>query len=592
MTIRARIDASFESLAAIVVRHPVATIAAGLIAVGILATGLPALHVETSFDSYLPVDNPERRLYDEFRAEFGSGERVLILLRPKELYDAHFLEELTRLHQALEEELPYLDRVTSLVNARHLLGGESTLSSVGLLDDPVRSSSDLARLRDRIQSNSLYDNVVVSRDGTATALIIELDGSLGESDEPEEMASDLGGFEPTSAEGPIRGAMLTTEQAEKLVLATDRILEEHAPQSAAVYVAGTPVLAHRLGATLTRDVIVFVSVSAGLTALLLAMLFRNFWATVHPLLVVGLSVVGTLGWMGLRGIPLTAVTEILPSLLVAVGVGDSVHIQSMFFRERRFGADVSSAIRAATRHSGLALLLTSVTTGVGMAAFQSAELQPVIDLGRAAPIGVFLAWALSATFLPAMISLTHGRLDSTEETGRDNVQDLDRVLLRLGGVGTRQPASVILGTALVVSLALVGVVRLRFSQDDLRWLPEDDDVRIATEEVNRALDGAEPMEIYVVASEGVDLREPTVISALRDIETRVSRAEVGAVRVAQSISIVDVLEETHRALSDESPDGQDPTPNTRAGISQELLLFESAAPDDLARLVDAHWSRT
>jgi predicted RND superfamily exporter protein len=66
---------------------------------------------------------------------------------------------------------------------------------------------------------------------------------------------------------------------------------------------------------------------------------------------------------------------------------------------------------------------------------------------------------------------------------------------------------------------------------------------------------------------------------------------IGAVEVAQSLSLVDVLEETHRALSDES-DALLSLPQTRPAVSQELLLFESAAPDDLARLVDTAWRKT
>jgi hypothetical protein len=36
----------------------------------------------------------------------------------------------------------------------------------------------------------------------------------------------------------------------------------------------------------------------------------------------------------------------------------------------------------------------------------------------------------------------------------------------------------------------------------------------------------------------------------------------------------------------------EPLPNSRAAISQEMLLFESAAPDDLARLVNSEWTKT
>lgn len=592
MALRDRVERGFERWCDGNLRHPRTIIAASLFLVGVLATGLPRLEIETSFDSYLPRDNPAQELYEEFREEFGSGERVVILLRPEDLYNTVFLSELDRLHAAVEAELPFVDDVTSLVNARFLIGGPGTLASEGLLEEPVRDQAGLERLQRRIESNPLYENVIVSEDRTATAIVVELDGSLVEADELD-AAFALDGFgEDIDANlAKSHGAMLTTEQSEELAEALAQVLERDSPSSARVFVAGTPLIAHQLGRMLTRDIILFVFVSVVLTALLLAVMFRNVWATIHPLLVVGLSVAGTLGWMGHMGIPLTAVTEVLPSLLVAVGVGDAVHIQSMFYRQRAKKEGVPAAIRWAMGHSGLAVLLTSLTTAASMASFQAAELQPIIDLGRAAPVGVALAFGLSVTLLPCLLSITPMDPVSSGEKGPGGSDALDRVLLGLGGLGTRWPATVLIATALLFAVAGTGLLVLGFSQDDLRWLPEDDGIRIATEELNRSMGGAEPFELYAVARDGVDLREPHILEALDELEQRVSELNVGEIEVAQSISLVDIVKETHKAL-DGSPDSELKLPDTRPAVSQEMLLFESAAPDDLERLVDTEWSRT
>jgi predicted RND superfamily exporter protein len=592
MSLRDRIEAGFESWADCVLRYRRFVVVASLVLVAGLSAGLPRLELETSFESYLPRDNPAQQLYQRFRRQFGSGERVVVLLRPPELYETGFLEELRTLHFALERELPYLDRISSLVDARHLVDTPDGLLSEGLLDDPPRSAADLSRLRRRVRANPLYQNVIVAADESATALVVELDGALGDlpsgsAAAPEHAADLLEGFE----DEPIgvaasRGEMLTTEQSRHLVRVLDEILAAHAPSSALLFVAGTPLLAHRLGEMLTRDIVMFVSASLLLTALLLFLLFRSVWATIHPLLVVGLSLLGTLGWMGFAGVPLTAVTEILPSLLVAIGVGDAVHIQSMFYKHREGGHDVHASIRWAMGHSGLAVLLTSLTTAASMAAFQAAELQPVIDLGRAAPVGVALALLFSITLLPVLLSLTPMDSRSSHASRRATARRVDALLLRLGRTGTRRPQTVLAAVVLLWIAAGSGVVALHFSQDDLRWLPEDDSLRVATEELNRSMRGAEPLELLVELEPGLDLREPAVLEALREIESRVVALRVGEVEVGQSLSLVDIVEETHRVLGDD-PEAPLELPRSRTAISQELLLFEGAAPEDLERLADA-----
>ena len=587
MRARQRVEEAFGRWADVVLGHRGLVVGASLLLVCFLATGLPSLRIESTFESYLPQDNQARRLYEEFRQQFGSGERVVLLLRPTKLYDVEFLAELRTLHLALEAELPYLDDVVSLVNARYLIGTRDALTSERLLDPLPQNETDLARLRSRVRSNPLYRNVLVAEDESATAILIELDGR-GAGFEDLQVDDVLSGFSDVASEAMAvpRGEMLDTEQSAHLVRALEKIVAEHAPRSAQLFVAGTPLLAHRLGEAFTSDILFFVGASLACTAVLLLMLFRNGWAVVHPLSVVGLSVVGTLGWMGWCDIPVTAVTEILPSLLVAVGVGDAVHVQAMFYKRREQGDGVRASVRWAIDHSGLAVLLTSVTTAASMAAFQVAELQPIRDLGRAAPVGVGLALLLSMTLLPAMLSMT--AMDARPRSGSSwqPIPRIDRGLQWLGGLGMQHPKRVVGIAALLWLLAGVGASSLHFSQDDLRWLPEDEPIRLATEELNRRMHGAEPFELLVEVADGWDLREPAILEAVAEIERRASDLEIGPVRVAQSLSLVDAIEETHRALGDD-PAAPLELPRSRAAISQELLLFESAAPEDLEDLASS-----
>lgn len=597
MSLRLRMEGGFERWADFVVRWRRVVAAACIALVGGLSLGLPGLTIETSFESYLPHDNPARRLYEHFRREFGSDERIVVLLEPQDLYDPVFLEELRALHQALADGLPYLDDITSLVNARYLVSTPDSLRSEDLLAELPRSAAELATLRARIRASPWYRNVLVSEDEAATAIVIEIDAAVGPpagasgraGSEVDEIRDALEGFDGASTEPPRpRGALLDTAQSERLVRALDAILQEHAPTRATLRVAGTPLLAHRLGSMLNRDILIFVSLSLVLTASLLFLLFRSFWATLNPLLVVGLAVLGTLGWMGWTGVPISAVTEIVPSLLVAVGVADSVHIQAMFLKEREQGREVHAAIREAMGHSGLAVLLTSVTTAASMAAFQSAELQPVIDLGHVAPVGVALAFLFSIALLPALMSSTPmGAMARGEGTARR----IDGWLLALGRLGTRHPRGVLAGVGGLAAVAAVGAATLGFSQDDLRWLPEDDPLRVATERLNESMSGAEPLELLLESAPGLDLREPEVLRAIERIERRAEALRVGDLRVGQSLSLVDVVQETHRALGVD-PGAELSLPDSREAVSQELLLFETADPDALARLVDSAYRTT
>lgn len=590
MTAREWIASVFVRWTDAVLRHPRIVVAVHAVVLGILAVGLPQIRLETSFESYLPEDNPARTLLEQFRRDFGSGERIVVLLEPEALYDVRFLEGLRALHTALEERMPHLDRVTSLVDARHLVGSAASLSSVPLLDPPPLDASSLDRLRSRIRSNPLYTNWIVSEDERATALVIELEARGGADAGALTDEAVLEGFDDGGAAGPLpsRGELLSTTESEAVVRTLEAVLEARAPPSTAVYVSGTPLIAHRLGELLTRDMVRFVGTSLVLTALLLFALFGSGWAVFGPLVVVGFAVVATLGWMGWTGEPITAVTEVLPSLLLAIGVADAIHVQSLFYKYCEQGVAVEDAIRRAMGDSGLAILLTSLTTAASMLAFQTAELEPVVDLGRAAPFGIAVAFASTVSLLPVLIASRSPAERGRRWRGLVAGRGIERALLAISRIGTRRPGRVLLATAAVTVAAGTAATGLRFSQDDLRWLPEDEPLRIGTEALNRTMGGMEPLEILVrIEDERLDLQDPLVMDAIREIDERASDVRVGPVAAAQSLSLADVLDETHRTIM--GPGAEPATPRTREAVSQELLLFESAAPDDLARLVAGDW---
>jgi len=91
-------------------------------------------------------------------------------------------------------------------------------------------------------------------------------------------------------------------------------------------------------------------------------MFRRLTAAVFPIIVVGCALVSTLGLMAIFKVPIKIPTAVLPSLIMAVGVADSIHILTLFYRQpARTGKKIES-IAHAMGHSALAIVLTTLTT--------------------------------------------------------------------------------------------------------------------------------------------------------------------------------------------------------------------------------------
>jgi hopanoid biosynthesis associated RND transporter like protein HpnN len=169
--------------------------------------------------------------------------------------------------------------------------------------------------------------------------------------------------------------------------------------------------------------------------------------------------------MGL-GLAAVGVFNIISIAFVAlfVGLGVDFGIQySVRYRAERHGAgDLQPALVRAGRGVGKPLALAAAATAVGFFSFFPTKYVGVAELGEIAGIGMIVAFVLSITMLPALLTILRPRGEA-EEVGFRMLAPLDRILLER----RRQ----VLRAAAIVSLAALACapfLRFDFNPLDLR----------------------------------------------------------------------------------------------------------------------------
>ena len=174
MNFRDRTEKGFESWTHWVFRWRWLVIGVAL-ALGIaMASGVSRIEVDLTFEAFFHPDDPARVAYDEYRDVFGREDAIVVAIRPAEVFSLGFLEKLRAFHRDIEREVPNLYEVTSLINARNTHGEADELIVEDLLEDWPADAAALAALRERVLSNPLYVNNLISRDASFTTVIVEL----------------------------------------------------------------------------------------------------------------------------------------------------------------------------------------------------------------------------------------------------------------------------------------------------------------------------------------------------------------------------------------------------------------------------------
>jgi uncharacterized protein len=586
--IRNRIETGFEHLALSIYHNRFKTLAVMGILIIALVSQIPKITIDTSTEGFLHKNDPALVAYNQFRDQFGRDEVIIIAIEPTEVFDPGFLEKLRRLHRELEENVPYLDDITSLVNARNTRGQGDELIVEDFLEHWPQTPEDLEILKRRALANPMYRDMLVSRNGRFTTITIRTQShsTAGQGGDLLDGFDDEAVAEETSAAAP---AYLTDAENTEAVMAAERIARKYDSEDFRVYVAGSPAVTHFLKQSLMRDMRKFVALAVLTAAAFLYLMFRRITGVVFPVVVVVLSLLSTIGLMALTGTAIKVPTQILPSFLLAVGVGTSVHILAIFFQRLDQRGDKAEAIAYALGHSGLAVVMTNVTTASGLISFATAELAPIADLGIFAGVGVLLAFVYTVILLPALLALIPIR--PRKRTGpAGGGSAMDRLLISISRFSTTHPVKILVFSALLVALSIVAASSIRFSHYPLEWLPETDRVRIATEKIDHELRGSLSMEMVIDTGKENGLYEVDLLDRMEAAGTFLESLAYDDLFVGKAWSVTTILKEINQALHENRPEHY-AIPRDRDLVAQELLLFENSGSDDLEDFVDSQFSK-
>lgn len=589
--IRVKLDKLFGNITRLIFKRKYLTLFIMFVLVAAVTSQMSKLRIDNSNEGYFKADDPTLKIYDKFRDQFGRDELIILAIKSDTIYNLDYLEKLKNLHMELKDNVPYLEEITSILNTRYTHGEKDKLIVEDLLKEFPKNQKDLDVLKERVRGNEFYENIIVSKDEKYSTVIIETQNYSTENTEEDV----LSGFDDESeSENNVASSndgknYLTDVQNSKAVDAVRTIVSKYNSKDFQVFYSGSALMIDAIKKNMLRDMRIFMALAFLTVAAFLFIMFRRISGIVLPLVVVILSILSTMGLMGFNDAPINMVSQIIPSFLLAVGVSASVHVLVIFYRKFNEIKNKEEAMVYSIEHCGLAIVMTSVTTSVGLLSFSSADIAPVADLGIYAGIAVLITLLFTIILLPALIAIIPLKpVELKKHESGDKTTLLDRILSGIGECSIKYPFRIMFGAFLIVILSVVGITKINFVHHPLIWLPEDDIVRIGTEQINADMKGSINLEVIIDTGKENGLYDPVLLKKLEKSIKHVEGLRAGKVYAGKAWSLTTIIKETNRALN-ENKSNKYTVPNDKKLIAQELLLFENSGSDDLEDFVDSQF---
>jgi predicted RND superfamily exporter protein len=548
---------------------------------------LPKIKMDTSTEGFMHEDDPVLLTYNNFREQFGRDERVVLAIEDKNIFSIDFLTKLKNLHKDIEMTVPYIDDVTSLYNVRNTRGDGDKLITDDLLEPFPTTEEQVKSIKERALASHFYKDLLINQQGTMTTIIIETDAYSHEGEEVVSVEDEFSdGFEDSATQNSkVEKKFLTDQENHELLEAIRNIADTYRAEGLTIYMAGSPAVNNALKAQMKSDMQKFMRITFLIILVFLFVVFKRLSAVFYPLLVILLSLITTVGTMAWAGVAFKLPTQIVPSLLLAVSVGATVHILSVFFDKFNATGDKKEALSYTLAHSGLAIAMTSITTAIGVGAFAGSEVAPISDLGTFASLGVMVSLVLTLTLLPALLSITKLKPKVKSEAGR-----VDNLMKRLAVISVKHTKAVLIGSFLVVAVSLFTATQVKLSHNPLMWFQPDNSNRVSTEVIDEKMNGTVTIEVVVDTGKENGWANPQKLEKLNQFSAKLEAYKDEFTHIGKVVSLATIVKETNRALH-ENQEKEYIIPKDANLVSQELLLFENSGSDDLEDVVDSQFSK-
>jgi hydrophobe/amphiphile efflux-3 (HAE3) family protein len=522
--------------------HPVPTIA-GIAALTLFfALQIPRLEVDPSAEGLMVAKDPARAFYEETKQRFGSDQLTIVLVKAPDVFAAEVLQTVRRLSDGLAR-LEGVARVESLTTVRNIKGEGDTLDTEPVIGTVVPSDpAALARIRRDALGNRVFVGNVVAADARATAITVYT-----------ESRRDDGTFDRRF-----------TDAVEAL------IARESAP-GLRIYQVGSPLVRHVEAENLRRDqtTVIPISIAVLLGTLLLA--FRTPQGVVIPTATALISIVWAMGLMAVTGIPVNMLTAIVPSLLIAIGFTEDVHMIADYHHRLAGGLDRPSAVRAMIDDSAVPILVTTGTTVIGFGSLVTTDITMMIQFGYASAMGLTANFLVTIALLPTMLRVwpVPRRLRRSAFGDRGTHGVIPRLMDWLGRANVRYRVPILIVAGVLAAGSLVGWLTLKVNNDLLRMFPEDSVVRTRVEDVHRTLGGALNFYVVVDAGRPDGAKDPDVLRRIAGLQEFLARTG----KVDKTVSVADYVRTMHREMNGGDP-AFEVVPDDGEQVAQYLLTLE------------------
>jgi uncharacterized protein len=489
-----------------ILNYPKHVIVIMLLMLGIMIVNIPNFKLDASADSLILENDKDLAKYRNIIQDYGANDFIVMTLSPNngDIFD----EENISIIKRLKKRILSIDNVESVVSLIDIPLVESSdtplIEMINNVPTLLSNNTDKIKAKKEILNSPIYKNLIISEDGTTTALQIIL-SSNPELLELNKIKASLVSKKISGNITSLEVLRLETIKSEYKTIKSlyDKQIHNLLKQARDVQkefmeihdielrMGGIPMIADDMILYVKNDLINFGLGVFIFIVLTLIVIFRSIKWVVLPVLSCIYAVIFMIGLLGLLNWEVTVISSNFISLMLILTLSMNIHL---IVRYRQISSEASKQVEAVyetTKQMVWPCLYTALTTIVAFASLVLSDIKPVIDFGYMMTLGLIVTFVTTFFLFPSILCLLKKNNKNTSKTTAFAFTKF------LADITVKKGSSITTISFFILILTIYGISQLKVENSFINYFKANTEIYKGMKKIDDKLGGTTPLDIII-----------------------------------------------------------------------------------------------
>jgi hypothetical protein len=311
-----------------------------------------------------------------------------------------------------------------------------------------------------------------------------------------------------------------------------------------IHISGQPYIRTQMMGLVQREVKLFIFLAIAICIIILYLFFRSFKVIGVALIVIGVSVLWTIGLMGLCHYKITILSGMIPPLLIVIGIPNTIFLSNKFHSEAKSHGNKILALQRVISKIGNAVFLSNATTAAGFATFIITNSNLLVEFGVIASVGVMITFVVALIIIPSIFSFLQPPSEKyTKHLTNKHITKIIDTIINIVHNHRRKVYFTVIAVLIAAGFGVTLIKKTGFLLDDI---PKSDPIYVDLKFLEKNFNGVFPIEILIESRDSLQGSELIYqIQKIDSLQQRLTKYP----ELSRSMSVADAVKFLYQSYS-------------------------------------------